>query len=114
MRQVPTALPGAGCRSPIAAGRCSALGSCFSDVGDVASVGKEESSVSQKISSSDNFSVPFVLCFVSGLFKLGKLRPEIKYELIQYECTYLSCGIGRLSSVNSGYWHFIISSCSSR
>lgn len=42
------------------------------------SVGKDESFVSQKIPSPDNVSVPFVLCFVSGVLKLGKLEPEIK------------------------------------
>lgn len=82
--------------------------------GDVASVGKDESSVSQKTLSQNNFSVLFVLCSVSGLLKLGKLQPEIKYEPIQYKCVYIFCGIGKLSSVNPGHWHFIIYSCSSR
>lgn len=57
--------------------------------GDVASVGKGESSVSQKTLSQNNFSVLFVLCSVSGLLKLGKLQPEINMNLFNMNvCIY--------------------------
>lgn len=92
------------CQEQVAeAVRCSALAIAVAMPGDVVSVGKDKSSVSQKIPSPDTFLVPFVLCFVSGLLKLGKLWPEIKYEPVPYNCVYLFCGVGRLSSVNPGH-----------
>lgn len=65
---------GASC-SPVTAGRCSAPGPGWSRVRDILAGGRGESSITQKISPPDHFSVPFVLCFISGL---GKLQPEIK------------------------------------
>lgn len=105
---------GSGLPKPLQLKDALLLGITLAVPGDVVSVGKDESSVSQKMSSPDNFSVPFALCFVSGLAKLGKLQPAMKYEPIQHKCMYLFCGMGRLGSVNPGHWHFIISSCSSR
>lgn len=115
MGELPPALPAAAaeaCRSWKVLSLLLAI--ALAMPGDIMTIGKDKSSLSQKVSSPDKFSVPFVLCFVSGLLKLGKLQPEIKYEPIQYKCMYLFCGIGKLSSVNPGQWHFIISSCSSR